>query len=256
MRRLLIGLSAVALLCGVTGRSSAQAVRQGFVNTPLPLGDDTYRPVSYGFDINFYGVHSNAGEVCSNGYLILNNYAPSQPNCAYPGPLSIDPSVPNLSGLRDFYAAVMAPYFSDVNVLFPGSGQVLVGNGLVDGNFAWAATWDGVRGYAEPGLSTFQLALVSLNALGDFRMEFNYNNLAWDATGIGWTNDDPAIVATLGVPRPTNSRLQCTFLQGSPTGCSLATVTPEPATLTLFGSGLLGLFGFAGYRRRRNEVNS
>ena len=253
MRRILTGLLAVVCTIGVAGRGGAQAVRQGFVNTPLPLGDDTYRPVDYGFDINYYGVHSNAGEVCSNGYVILNYFAPSQPNCAYPGALSADPSVPNLSGLRDFYASVMAPYFSDVNVTFPGSGQVLVGNGLVDGNFAWAATWDGVAGYAGPGLSTFQLALISLNASGDFRMEFNYNDLAWNGTAIGWTNDDPGVVTSVGVARPSNSRFQCTFIQGSPTACSLATVTPEPATLTLLASGLLGVFGLGAIRRRKGE---
>jgi subtilisin len=244
---------AVALTLGAAERGSAQAVREGFVNTPLPLGDDSYRPVEYGFDINYFGVHSDAGELCNNGYLILNYFAPSQPTCVYDGPLSLN-SVPNLNGLRDFYAAVMVPYFSDVQATGPGSGQLLVGNGLVDGHLAWAATWDGVLSWDAPGVNTFQLALISLNDQGDFRMEFNYNDLAWNSAAIGFTNDDPAYVGNLGVARPSNSRLQCTFLQGNPTDCVFMSVTPEPATVTLFGSGLLGLLLLTGVRRRRRAA--
>ena len=49
---------------------------------------------------------------------------------------------------------------------------------------------------------------------------------------------------------------QCHFTESGQSGCvesPYATVTPEPATLTLMGSGLAGLLGFARRRRSRKS---
>lgn len=256
MRRLSFMLAALTLTLGGAQAASAQAIREGFVSTPMPRGDDNYAPSDYGFDINYHGFHSDAGVVCTNGYVILNFYVPSSDACAYPGSTAANPpATPNLSGLRDFYGNVLAPFYSDLRTDFPTNpgGAILLGNGLVDGRQAWAATWDGVRGYSGSGNVFFQAVLISLNALGDFRLEFNYNSLAWAAEGgIGFTSDNPPQVLTLGTnTRPQNSRLSCDFIGGSSQGCSLVTVTPEPASLVLIASGLVGIFGVGSYRRRR-----
>jgi hypothetical protein len=259
MRRLSLVFAALALLLGGARTATAQAVREGFVNVPMPRGDDNYRPADYGFEINYHGFISDAGEVCTNGYIILNFFAPSTDNCAFPGATSTAPSTPNLAGLRTFYGNVLAPFYSDLNTNFAGNpgGAIQLGNGLVDGNLAWAATWEQVRGY--PGGTGplgnyvyFQAVLISLNTLGDFTMEFNYNNLAWAAEGgIGFTSDDPNQVFSLANTRPTNGRLSCDFIGGSTQACTFTTITPEPASIVLLGSGLLGIFGLGQYRRRR-----
>lgn len=254
MRRILLGLSMIALTVAAAPSADAQAVR-AIGGLPMGPGDDNYEPNNYGFFINFYGTFSDAGQVCKNGYTILNYFAPSTTNCAYPGaPAGGDPpAAPNLANLRAFYGATMAPYFSDVNTSFAGSGNVYVGNGLAEGNLAWAVTWDGVRGYAGPGLSTFQLVLIDRGGAGDFTMEFNYGTLGWAAEGgIGFTNDDPNVVQNFTPTRPAyDTRIKCDFIGGTPT-CSTG-VVPEPSTFVLMGSALAGMFGVALRRRRNNS---
>ena len=255
MRRMLRGLSTLILAFGVAGSASAQAVRSGFLDTPLPRGDDNYANSSFGFEINYFGAPSDMGLICTNGYIILGALAPSGPNCAYPAPLSVN-SAPDLNNLRTFYGSLLAPYFSDVSTEFVG-GAVYYGYGTVGGNNAWAATWDAVWGYEASSNSssiTFQTVLID-NGGGDFTMEFNYGQLDWAAEGgIGFTDDGGVtgtpVVATLGNNQPPeNSRLTCVFTNGTPSCTNLVNV-PEPSTVVLLGSALIGLAGVAVRRRR------
>lgn len=248
MRRLVLGLSTLALSVGMAGAAGAQIRNIG--GAPAVLGDDNNTPAFYGFDVNYFGVTYDAGVVCTNGYLILGGFAPAG-NCAYPGPLSAAPSAPNVPGLRPFYGQVMAPFFSDVNLLFPGSGPLLVGQSMIGGQMVWGATWDAVAGYAgPPGTSvTFQLALLD-DGNGDFTMEFNYGQLDWDAEGgVGLTDD---VGGSLVFPDGATpySRYSCEFRGGLLAGCAFSTV-PEPTTVALLGGGLLGLLGIGAHRRRR-----
>jgi hypothetical protein len=254
MRRLLCGLSTLTLAFGIAGSASAQAVRSGFLDTPLPRGDDNYVNSSFGFEINYFGTVSDVNIICNNGYIILGAFAPSGPDCAYPGPLSVG-SAPDLNNLRTFYGSLLAPYFADVRTNFPGDegGMVYYGFDMIGGRNAWAATWDGVAGYGGLTSLTFQTVIIDDGA-GDFTMEFNYGFLGWPAEGgIGFTDDGGVtgtpVVATLGTNQPPeNSRLTCVFTNGTPTCTNLVNI-PEPSTVVLLGSALVGLAGFAVRRR-------
>ena len=107
----------------VAERGAAQAVRQGFVNTTLPLGDDTYHPVDYGFNINYYGVVSSAGELAPTASSSSTISRRRRRRARIQELSAAIPRCRNMSGLRDFYGSVMAPYFADVNVTVPGSGR-------------------------------------------------------------------------------------------------------------------------------------
>ncbi|HEU4631516.1 MAG TPA: PEP-CTERM sorting domain-containing protein [Gemmatimonadaceae bacterium] len=254
MRRLLCGLSTLALTLGAAAGASAQAVRSGFLDVPLPRGDDIYTNSTFGFAINYFGTVSDVNIVCSNGYVILGAFAPSGPTCAFPGPLSVL-SAPDLNNLRTFYGSLLAPYFADVNTAFEGNpgGLVYYGTGTVNGMNAWAATWDGVAGWGGPTSLTFQTVLIDRGA-GDFTMEFNYGFLGWPAEGgIGFTDDggvtgEPVVAELATDQPPINSRLTCVFTDGVPS-CSDLVNIPEPSTVVLLGSALLGLAGLAVRRR-------
>lgn len=256
MRRVLCGVCTLTLALGIARGASAQTIRGGFLDTPLPSGEDVYVNSAFGFTVNYFGAPSDMGLVCNNGYLILGALAPSGPDCAFPGPLSLS-SAPDLANLRTFYGSLLAPFFTDVNTEFAG-GAVYHGTGLVGGRLAWAATWDGVWGWmADPDLGSsaaFQTVLID-DGGGDFTMEFNYGRLDWAAEGgIGFADDGGVtgtpVVATLVTDHPpADSRLTCRFTGGTPTCTELVTV-PEPSTVVLLGSALVGLAGVAVRRRR------
>lgn len=249
MRRLALGLSTLALSVGLADPAGAQFLRD-IGGAPAIPGDDNNTPAFYGFDVNFFGVTNDVGVVCTNGYLILGGFAPAG-NCAYPGPLGGAPSTPDVPGLVPFYGQVMAPFFTDVNLGFPGSGPLLVGTGMADGRLAWGATWDAVSAWNHPFGSTvtFQLALLD-NGGGNFTMEFNYGQLDWAADGGIGFGDEEAGAFVFPADRRPFSRYSCDFVDGVVAGCAFSTV-PEPTTVALLGGGLLGLLGVGAHRRRR-----
>lgn len=262
MRRILLGLSVVSLTAAMAGPLHSQSVRPGFRDSHLPRGEDVFGGSAFGFDINYYGVTSSVGVVCTNGYILLGGLAPSGSGCLYPGPLSVE-SAPDLGQLGSFYGSLMAPYFSDLYTRDPFTldpmGLVWTGTGQVGGWNAWGATWAGVGGWYGPTLTstvTFQTVLIDRGG-GDFVMEFNYGRLDWEAEGgIGFVDDGGATGQRvwLGLDESlavSNARLSCLFTDGSPL-CSYA-VIPEPSTLVLVATALGGLLLIVGFRRWRRR---
>ena len=263
MRRILLGLSALSLAMASAGPIQAQSVRSGFQGNAMAHGEDVFAGSVFGFDINYFGASSSVGVVCTNGYIILGGLAPSSPGCAYTGPLSVE-AAPDLGQLSTIYGSVMAPYFSDMYTADPFTGDLTgtlwMGTGQIGGWNAWGATWAAVGGWYGPTMTssaTFQTILIDQGG-GDFIMEFNYGHLDWAAEGgIGMVDDGGAtgqpIWLALGQAQAVDgARLSCLFTDGSPT-CSYGAVAvvPEPSTIVLVATAMVGLLLLAAFRRRR-----
>lgn len=264
MRRILLGLSALSLVAAGAGPLHAQAVRSGFQGNAMGLGEDVFAGSPFGFSINYFGVTSSLGVVCTNGYIILGGLTPVTPGCAYPDDLSVQ-SAPDLGQLRTFYGSIMAPYFSDMYTADPLSGDptgtLWMGTGQIGGWNAWGATWNAVGGWWGPTTTssvTFQTILIDQGG-GDFIMEFNYGRLDWEAEGgIGITDDGGATGTPVWLDLDTQyavngARLSCLFTNGTP-NCAYVGVVPEPSTIVLVATAMLGLLLLAAFRRRRAAV--
>lgn len=186
-------------------------------NILYPNDDDYAGPVDIGFDIDFQGVTWSSLFVNNNGNVTFD-----EPLLAYtPDPLDT------------LGAAIIAPFFADVDTTGAASGVVTWGQTVLDGRPALCVNWAGVGvGYYEMGddkLNSFQLLLVDRSDVGagDFDIVMNYDKIEWesgDASGgvnglggqsarVGFSNGDPASsfeVAGSGVPG--------SFLDASPTG--------------------------------------
>ena len=85
--------------------------------------------------------------------------------------------------LRGTESQIIAPFFADVDTR--SGNLVTFGNDVVDGHPAFGVNWIGVGYYrnSTDKLNSFQLILISRSDRhpGDFDIEFNYDQIQWEA---------------------------------------------------------------------------
>jgi hypothetical protein len=143
------------------------AIRSGFDANSFPGNDDGSVDLSLPFAVNFFGTSYNS--------LALNNN----------GNVTFDGDLGEFTPFNLFTAGhvIIAPFFADVDTRV--GNVVQYGESTVDGHDAWGATWPGVGCFSENTtvLNYFQLVLIDRSDIeaGDFDIEFNYDQIQWDA---------------------------------------------------------------------------
>jgi hypothetical protein len=205
--------------------------------TPIAgMGDDSHHTVtSSGF--MWGGAIFNSVDVSSNGFLSVG--APSG------GPDFINHLLPSTA----LPNGLLAPFWADLN---PGAGGGIRAANLTDGVRTWLVVdWQDVPLFENHSiLNSFEVWM----RLGTFEdITFSYGSVGYpgvDAT-IGAENIDGTVGSTYyyngSGTLPHNSELRVSST-GNPN------VVPEPATLSLLGTGLLAIVGFERRRRLKKEA--
>jgi hypothetical protein len=153
-----------------SGSIGAGAMRAGFDSNTLARNDDgSTGLVPLGFMLNFFGTQYDSLFVNNNG------------NVTFDFPLStFTPFDLTTTG-----RVIIAPFFADVDTRLAGD-PVRYGTGEVGGRPAFGVTWNNVDCFSSSSLRTarnfFQVILIDRSdiALGDFDIEFNYDQIQWE----------------------------------------------------------------------------
>ena len=170
-----------AVLVGVVGLllfstavpANAVAIRSGvFTTNTLARNDDgSTGAVNIGFTLNFFGNQHSDLFVNNNGNVTFNS-----PLATFT-PFSLTSTA----------TEIIAPFFADVDTRNLSTSPVTYGTGTVAGRAAFGVNWINVGHYSMSGPPTnsFQLALIDRSdiAVGDFDIEFNYDQISWDNVG-------------------------------------------------------------------------
>ena len=261
-------IAAGLLVATVGANVEAQAVRTnvGFTSNVFAGNDDgSIGPLGFGFAINFFGNIHSSGFLNNNGNMTFGG-----------GDGTYTPS-----GITAGSRERLAPFFADVDTR--ASAPVTYGTSTVNSHLAWAANWINVGFYAGRNNPTnsFQMVLIDRSdvAAGDFDFEFNFDRVLWEtgqASGgsssglggssahMGWTNGagtyyenacsgvNGACLDGAGsglIHHSINSSVDGRYNFIVRSGHVDSGVAPEPGTIVLTASGLVGLVGFV--RRRR-----
>lgn len=265
-----LSIVAVILVAGLTipQLTFAAAIVPGFNANTLARNDDgSTGLVSLGFTANFFGTDYTQLYVNNNGNVTFNS--------------ALSTFTPfNLTGATG--NPIMAPFFADVDTrgTSDGSLPVTYGTGTLGSRSAFGVNWVNVGYFAShtDKLNSFQLVLVDRGdtGAGNFDFYYNYDQIQWETgDASGGSSGFGGTVARVGYNSGTGTFLEFLgsgvttyFLDSSLTGLihgslnsnilgqyafqvrngevvpSDETPIPEPGTMMLLGSGLVGLAGF------------
>lgn len=272
----------MVLLLSISTASAATLVNglggsAGFGESTLPANDDGSTA-----SLDLSSVFSSGLDFYGTTYtsLYLNNNG----NVTFSSPMGTFTPY-NLTGATG--NPIIAPYFADVDTGGGAATATSGGNSTGSNLLYWdldtsgnifTATWDDVGYYYEAtdSLNAFQLALINRDdtGTGNFDIVFRYEDINWttgDASGgsgglggtvarAGWNSgngtdyfelsesgDQAAMLALEGSSNVSDPGIYMFQVRG---GQVIPTdPIPEPATMLLLGSGLVGL---AGFRRKKN----